>query len=157
MALRIREFQNGYDTELFLRGGIRGGKKVVNASGLVQNLHSKTLIFNTPSATVTFDESAGVAGIGGGLTCQEIAAQIVAVASGLSIGFRDGTLSIVETSPSAGVALDAAGTANAPFGFSGATDSVGVVIAVKGGTAPTLEALVPKANNDGYVAVIDEA
>lgn len=157
MALRIREFQNAHDLELFLRGGIRGGKKIVDRSGLVQNLHGKTLVFNTPAGTVTFDESAGAAGIGGGLTYKEVVAQIRAVHSGLEASFRDGVLNLVETTPTSGVNLDATGTANTYFGFSNATDNAASVVDVKGGTAPTLESLAPKANNDGYVAVIDEA
>ena len=157
MALRIREFADLFAAEFYLRGGIRGGQQVVNASGLVQNLHGKTLIFNTPAGTVTFDESAGAAGLGGGLTLQEITAQIQAVHAGLQVSLRDRVLNIIEATPTNGVDLDKDGTANKLFGFSKATDNVGKVISAPGGTAPVLVGIWGKTNNDGYMVIIDEA
>jgi hypothetical protein len=157
MALRIREFSDLFAAEFYLRGGIRGGRQVVNASGVVQNLHGKTLIFNVPSGTVTFDETAGAAGLGGGLTLQEITAQIQAVHAGLQVSLRDKILNIIEATPTNGVDLDKDGTANTLFGFSGASDNVGDVISAPGGTAPTLVGIWGKTNNDGYMVIIDEA
>jgi hypothetical protein len=155
MALRIREFNTLKDMELFLRGGVRGGKQL---AGLVQNLHGKTLIFLQPSAAiVTFDETAGAAGFGGGLTVQEIRNQIVAAVPAVVPFYADRVLNLVEGSPSSGVSIDKDGTANPLLGFGSGADVVGVVIAAPGGVAPYLVETNKKANNDGYYVVISEA
>lgn len=155
MALRIREFNTLQDMELFLRGGVRGGKRL---AGRVQNLHNKTLIFVQPAAaTVTFDETAGAAGFSGGLTPQEIRDQIVDVVATVVPFYRDGLLNLVEAVPTNGVTIDKDGSANALLGFGSGTDAAGVVVSPQGGTAPTLEETGRKSTNDGYYAVIDEA
>lgn len=155
MALRIREFNTLSEAELFLRGGVRGGKKLL---GLVQNLHGKTLIFNQPaSGTVTFDETAGAAGLGGGLTVKEIRDQIVAVVAAVVPYYLDGLLNLVESTPTSGVEIDASGTANPLLGFSSGSDATGVVINDPGGGAPEYVEMGTKSNIDGYFVVINEA
>lgn len=160
MALRTREFNTLKEAELFFQGAIRGGKQIANASGLVYNLHDKTLIFTSPaSVTVTFDEDTGDAnsnGLGNGLTPQQIRNQIVAAVAALSPFFLDKVLNLVETTPTSGVAITEAGTANKLLGFSGATATTGTIINPPGGGAPALVSLQPKSNFDGYYAVINE-
>lgn len=160
MALRTREFNTLKEAELFFQGAIRGGKKLVDGSGRVFNLHDKTLIFTAPAAvTVTFDEDTGDAksnGLGEGLTLKQIRNQIVDGVAALSPFFLDQILNLVETTPTNGVAITAAGTANKLLGFSGASATVGTIINAPGGGAPALVSLQPKSNFDGYYAVINE-
>ena len=152
MALRLRSFQNLPEIDLFIRGGIRGGRALVKA---IYNLHGKTLIFTTPSVTVTFSDPTGE-----GLGPATVVAQIKAAAASLSPTLLDNCLSVEEVSPSAGVVLSKTGTANTLLGFSYDTSGVaatGVVLAAPGGTAPALVSIGRKATGDGYVVVVDEA
>ena len=148
MTIRIREFSTLREAEHFFRGGVTGNK-IDLQKGLVYNLHNRTLIIN--ATTVTFDETSGAAGLGGGLTLQEIKGQITDALATVIPTFIDGRLGLVETTPSAGITIDAAGTSNPIFGFSGSTDTVGTVR-----SGPDIVSFIPKATNDGYAAVIEE-
>jgi len=150
MAIRIREFQTAQEAELFFRGGIRGGRQVSNQYGRVQNLHGLTLIIN--AVVVTLDETIGAAGFGAGLTMLEISTQITAAIPAVTSFWANGYLNLVELAPQLGVTVDAAGTANSIFGFSGSTDAIGTVI-----DGPSIVSFNSKPSKDGYVAVITEA
>lgn len=158
MTIRIKEFPDLFTVETFLNGGIRGGRQVVNASGLLRNLHGKTLIFTAPAAvTVTFDEAAGEAGLYGGLTPAEVAGQITSALAGVEASFRDKVLTLVEAAPASGVSLAAAGTANQHFGFSGATPASGTVYNIPSGAAPKFISVAAKPTGDGYLVIVEPA
>lgn len=150
MAIRIREFNNMQEAQVFLRGGVRGGAKVTGGNGRVVNLDGKTLIIG--AVTVTFLDPTGE-----GLTVKQIAAFITAAVATVKTTFPDGYITLEEIAPTTGVTVTLAGTANKIFGFSKAKDAVGVVIAAPGGAAPVLSNFGPKSTGDGYYAVIDEA
>lgn len=155
MALRAREFQTSEDIQLFLSGGVVGGRILANQTGRVQNLHNKTLIIGL--ITVTFNEALGAAGLGGGLTVKEICQQIVAAAVLVTPGLINGRLSITELAPAVGVTVDHAGTANPLLGFSATTDTVGVVIKAPGLGAPEFIGITTKFAADGYLLIVNEA
>lgn len=151
MALRIREFTTLQEAQFFLRGGVRGGKPL---AGRVYNIVGRTLIFSSPSSvTVTFVAGADSSG----LTVREIQDQIVAAIAAVKPGLMDKGLALEEVTPASGVAITGAGTANPLFGFKTGAATVGTVINPPGGAQPALTELRPKATNDGYFAVIDEA
>jgi len=136
-----------------LNGGITGGKKVTSQFGRVLGLHGKTLVFNTPSGTVTFDDPTGV-----GLTALEIQTQIqdVVALAGLTAQVYSGYLRVIETIPSAGVVLDATGTANVDFGFSSAADAMGVVYgAWDAASPPRVLQVFPNPQLDGITALVE--
>lgn len=149
MSLTFKQFGSIEEMELFLRGGISGGKQIASSSGVVLGLHGKTLIFAAPVGTVTFSDPSG-----DGLTLSEIAQQIAAVVT-VASQFRGGSLSLVQPTPTTGVSLSKSGTANKFFGFSGATDSVGTVVNGPSGAVPRLLQTLPKAQNDGFYAVLE--
>ena len=155
MALRAIELQTADEIQLFLVGGVAGGKSLSNQTGRIQNLHGKTLIIG--SSTITFDESAGSAGQGGGLTVKEICQQISAVVTTMTPGLIGGRLSIRETTPSSGVTVDKDGTANPLLGFSSSKDSVGIVINAPGVGAPEFVGITTKFAADGYLLIVNEA
>lgn len=146
--LRIFRFGDTDSTEHFLNGGICGGRQL--PGGKILGLHGLTLIFNTPSATVTFSDPTGV-----GLSVQDIATQITTVASTLKVGYYNGYMRIIEISPSGGVVLDSAGTANTIFGFSAAADTTGTVYAPPDGDAPRLVDFESSARMDGFAIVVE--
>jgi hypothetical protein len=141
--LRHRKFPSLAAIDHFLNGGVVGGKNLreqnyrpggdpaVGIWGLV----GKTVIFNTPSDTVTF-----VAGsIVGFLTVGEILDQIATQAAGVLPSLaEDGTLRFIEAVPSTGIVVDNAGTANADLGLpvAPAADMTGVVYGADPTTAP---------------------
>lgn len=153
MALRIREFSSLSEVEFFLRGGVRGGP-VKLESGLIQKLHGKT--FN-PGSLVTFDETAGAAGLHGGLTVAEVISQITAANAGLLVRYAERGFYLVESSPSSGVTVSKDGTANPLLGFSSSTDSSNVVYAAPSDAAPRIVFITGKVTSDGYVVTVDEA
>jgi hypothetical protein len=120
-AFKVRKFRDPEALERFLHGGVQGGASLL---GGVPGLEGKTLIFNKPVVeTVTF-----IAGtVPGKHTVAEIIDQIEAGTTGVVAGVLgpDANLTLVEGSPSAGVTIDTAGTANALLGFSSDADTAG--------------------------------
>lgn len=132
-ATRLRKFGSHTDLELFLRGGIAGGPLGDGSPGslLFFGLNGKTLIFTTPSTTVTFSDAPG-AGL-------QIAAIIAAIQTTLTatytVGVTGRRIQISKADGSANVVLGSAGTANAALGF-GPAGAAGTKYAPPDGTAP---------------------
>lgn len=150
MALKIYEFDTVRDMEFFLRGGVSGGRQVVNQQGRIHGLDGKTLVFNNPSGTVTFADTTGA-----GLTFAEVATQITAVVSTVVINWRDGALHLVLSTAATAVSIDKDGTANKVFGFSSDADHVGQVFGGPTGNTPRLVETNNKSRLDGYYAVVE--
>lgn len=139
---RLRKFRRIDDVLNFLNGGIVGGpvNKVTGGSSSpiagVSGLVGKTLIFSSPSAaTVTFAVSSGAGGSANPpgtnpdpytLLFKDIKAQIEAVLATVHCTTNaEGQLVITEVTPSAGVAVTGAGTANTLLGFDSAQATSG--------------------------------
>lgn len=150
MALAFRKFSNVDDMALFLKGHLLGGVQVANALFL----HGKTLIFNTPSATVTFAASPAAAQVP--LTLQQVKTQIEAQATGVTARFNKGRLELYATTPGS-IVLDQAGTATAQLGFDAAVDQSAAPYNVPGGAAPALVQVVPDMASNSYLVVTNDA
>ena len=149
--LYIYERDTLKDVEFLLQGGVTGGRVTVNQRGTTPGLSGTTLIFLSPAVTVTFSDTSGV-----GLNPQDIVNQIVAVNSTIVPFWRGGCLNLLLTPAAASnVAVSHAGTANPIFGFSSATDNVGVFYAGPTGLIPRLVPVDPKARLDGYYVVVE--
>lgn len=122
--MRVKKFSTSRDLEVFLQGGVWLGAPALEQNRHVADIVGKTLIFTKPSSvTVTFTDVAGRPSKS--LLMSDIAAQIrAAFAGALSVGYDPNgqRMFLVETSPSQGVTIDGAGTANALLG---ATAAVG--------------------------------
>lgn len=158
-ANKFYKFRRIEDVLNFLNGGIVGGSTnrgtfggsvpAGNMNGIA-GLVGKTLIFTSPAAvTVTFADASGVGGSAHSpgtnpdkntLMFKDIAAQIVAALATVRVGLTpDQQLLIIETTPSSGVAISDAGTANSLLGFDTNAATVGKVYppaAVAGGATP---------------------
>jgi hypothetical protein len=152
-ALKARKFIDLTEVNNFLRGGVIGGKDL--KSGGVFGLGGKTLVFTSPSATVTFatahNSSQEV------LTLKDILAQINAV--GALTGYAksgEGHIFLEDPAGSTKVVLSNTGTANALLGFD--PDGVsGIVFAAPGGTPPALISVDPLSlSGGGYVVTTVE-
>ena len=82
--LVTRTFPNVPAMDLFLKGGIQAGSQVKDklVKGKLFGLDGLTLVFTTPSATVTFDDSGGA-----GLSLKDILVQAKADADALNFIF----------------------------------------------------------------------
>ena len=142
MANKIYKFRCIGDAIAFLNGAITGGKAqdtqtpMLGGKGLA--LVGKTLIFTSPSAqTVTFVRSDGSGGSAHSpgtnpdpfaLLFKDIKAQIeAALATVLVTQDSEGRLVITEVTPSSGVAVTGAGTANVLLGFDSASGATGKI------------------------------
>jgi len=153
---------NLIDLQNLFNGGIAGGRKVIGAGGKAIGLHGRTLTFNDPLiplnllGTVTFDDPSGV-----GLSSAEIITQLqTSGAPGptpLDIyqpSFHDGTMRLIEITPTNGILLKGTGTANAIFGF-GNTDILSQIYNPYDGAVPRLINLLPGAQMDSYYATVE--
>lgn len=153
MALNFRKFSSMDEASLLLKGHIIGGVDLTkNSSSLF--LHGRTLIFNTPSATVTFAASPAAAQVP--LTVQQVITQIEAQASGVAAKLYKGCLELYMATPGA-ISLDSLGTANALLGFSRDSDSANAPYNVPGGSAPALVQIVPDLSSNSFVVITDDA
>ena len=148
MALnRLRKFRRIDDVQVFLNGGVVGGP--VNRSGTagaggtpmplgLVNLVGLTLIFTLPSpVTVTFVRSDGAGGSATPpgtnpdpftLLFKDIKAQIEAAIPAVLVTLdADQQLVFTEVTPTGGVTVSDAGTANGILGFDSNIDTVGKV------------------------------
>ena len=146
MTLQVHQVHHSM-LEHLLQGGIIGGK-VVGSPPSNLLLHGLTLVFNAPAGTVTFTSSGGVQEP---LTLQEIKTQIEAAVA-VTVTFSYGQIAFKETVPSAGVDLDATGTANALLGFGSGGDAVGTFYNPPGGGAPELVSIGQV--GDGFLQVV---
>lgn len=133
VATRLRKFGSMEDAELFLRGSVASGpiEEAGPSNTTVYGLNGLTLVFTTPSHTVTFSDTSM-----GGLSLSAIVAQITAVL-GVSANVKivSRRIIITEASPTTGVVLSNTSTALAKLGFDPAGVS-GKVYAPPDGTAP---------------------
>lgn len=152
MALRFRKFPSVDDLSLLLRGHILGGVDILRSPGALY-LHGKTLIFTTPSATVTFAASPASAQVP--LTVAQVIAQVEAQATGVSVNINRGAIELYMTTPGA-IALNSTGTANGQLGFDSATPTTGAPFNAPGGSAPALVQIVTDGGSNAYMVVTDE-
>lgn len=151
MALNFRKFNTVDEVSTFLKGHLIGG---VDVKGRQLFVHGLTLIFTTPSATVTF--AATVASAQNPLTLQQVKTQIEAQAAGVTAKFNRGRLELFATTPGA-IGLDKDGTANAIFGFTSAADMAAAPYNVPGGAAPALVQIIPDNGSNAYMVVTNDA
>lgn len=121
----------------FLNGGITASGKPVRG---YQNIVGKTLIFTSPAShTVTFTKGTSTDDPAS-LTFAEVATQIHAVMTGVvALATEDG-LVLMESTPSAGVAVTKLGTANPVLGLDSSAATTGKIFTypdgVTGASAP---------------------
>lgn len=152
MALTIRNFSRLEDVRLLLTGHILGGVDVTKNPAALY-LHGKTLIFNTPSATVTFAASPTNAQVS--LTLAQVKTQIEAQATGVSCRFNRGRIELFMTTPGT-INLDLLGTANGLLGFDPTTDTSAAPYNIPGGSAPALVQVVPDTGSNSFMVLTDE-
>lgn len=156
MALNLRKLNELSRVKIFLQGGVLSGK---NLSQGLYDLHGKTLILKSPSAgTVTFATTP--ANDQGFLSFKDILDQINAESGGgwastKAKGLR-GELVLIEDTPTSGVTVDKAGTANALLGLPTTADLVGKVFNAPGGGTPELVSVDFIAVNSYYLVITDE-
>lgn len=138
----------------FLNGGLIGGVNLLQVGG-ARYLHGLTLIFDSPSAmTVTFAASPASAQVA--LTVPEILEQIATqTLNAVGAKLRDGQLELLEATPTAGVTITAAGTANAKLGFSTEQDTVGTVYNPPDGVPPRVLGVNPSTTADHVLVFIE--
>lgn len=139
------------ELEFILNGGVMGGNNLNSPEGYVLGLDTKTLIIGV--TTVTFSDPTGVGiklydSTGGDSIVKEIEDTV----AGVSASFRSGRLALEHAS---GVTVDKDGTANAIFGFSKGSDTVGVVYNFPGGAAPRVVSIGSSPRMDNYFAHLE--
>jgi len=112
-------------------------------------LGGKTLIFNTPSGTVTFSGSAGAL-----RTTAEVVAEINAVHTGIAtqrqtVGSSNGSTGEVVLQADAGIVIDTLGTANVLLGLSVAVDTTSA-----GAVDPATVTSIAFGNSGQYIVVL---
>jgi hypothetical protein len=153
-GLILRPFSNYAEATFFLRGGvstttIADAAPVVSPT-LVYGLDGKTLVFTTPSATVTFSDPTGA-----GLSISEIADQIqTELTSTYAVTIMNRAIHIVKVAPAA-IVLGGAGTANTMLGFP-AAGVASVKYAAPDGVAPRLVWLTTTGSPSGTIVVTTE-
>lgn len=141
-ATKIYKFPDIVEMQYFLNGAIKCSPFPKNHQGPsgFYGLIGKTLIFTSPAAgTVTFSAAADQADIDPNiLQLQDIKAQVQAVMTGVVVTTVNGRLTFVEATPTSGVAITSAGTANSILGFDSANATVGKVYAAPGSASPAV-------------------
>jgi hypothetical protein len=125
-----------YDSmQYFLNGGITAGRDPRKGyTGIV----GKTLVFTQPvGVTVTFVAGASAQVDPTGLSFAEVAAQIKAAIAGVEVLQIGDQLVLIETTPSTGVTITNAGTANVILGFNSG-GNVGKVFKYPDGVNPAV-------------------
>jgi hypothetical protein len=149
MSYKTYNFTNATAMDLFLNGGVSGGRKVVSANdkGRILGLHNKTLIIN--GSTCTFSDAAGT-----GLTLAQIKTAIQAAAAGVTAAFIDGSLTLEAATA---ITVAKTGTANSVFGFSSNEDTVGTVFNPYDGVAPRVLFIGASPTQDSYAVTTELA
>lgn len=135
---RLQKFQDIILLQHFLNGGIIGGEMPKNQPPAAPGwfgLVGLTLIFTEPTSnTVTFVASNSPNYPSDQLMLSDVKDQIQTVMTGLNVLSIGGRLAFVETTPTSGVAITAAGTANSIFGFDTANPTSNIVYVPPGVT-----------------------
>src|SRR5271154_6751948 len=134
---KIQKFQDISLVQYFLNGAILGSEMPKNQPPGVPGWYivGLTLIFTSPAAhTVTFVASAGTLYPSDVLQLADVKSQIQAIMTGVNVLSINGRLTLIETTPTAGVAISASGTANSKFGFDNANATTGKVLVPPGVT-----------------------
>lgn len=133
-ANRVLKFSTISMLQSFLNGALRGANIASGVDGIV----GLTLKFTSPGVhTVTFVASSGTSDPYASptfLRFADIKSQIEAVATGVSVRQEGGTIILIETAPTSGVALAGDGTANKLLGFDTGNATVGKVYSPPGVT-----------------------
>lgn len=141
----VRKFRELDELDLFLSGAVIAGDasgwgKAIATGGNALNMNpvlaGLTLVFTSPAShTVTFAAGADPAGR---LQFSEFKAQVQAVMTTLNVRQFQGRIVFVESTPTSGVSISAAGTANTALGIDTAAASTGTVYGSPfAGTPPT--------------------
>lgn len=143
-SFMTRKFQEIWEIDLFLNGGLIAGSDVIKGGeGVygIYNLVGKTLKFTQPSAvTVTFVASVDPNNPDPNrLTYKDIKGQVEAAIPAVSVQQYARKLVLVEAAPANGVTIDKTGTANPLLGFDKNTDTVGTKYGPIGASAPCLQ------------------
>jgi hypothetical protein len=160
MPLIARKFADLDTINVFLRGGIIGGKDfrptATTQNSPVYGIAGKTLIFTTPSATVTFTTPGSAQQEG--LDLKAILAQITAALGGNYIARAfQGRIAIIDKTAAVIVSLNSTGTANAMLGFDSSPATVGKIYAAPGNAAPALVSIASESlSGNSYVVTTDE-
>lgn len=154
MPLVARKF-NLPELNAFLAGSIGAGTKLTQPeNGAALYLHGKTLIFSTPSVTVTFVASPANGQIP--LTIPTLLSQIDTQTShAVKGGLSGGRLTLVLAAGGT-LVLTKDGTANPLLGFDTSKDMTGKPVAITGGSAPTFVSLSPDTSSNNHVLVTNE-
>lgn len=153
MALLVRKIGELDEVNALLRGGIFCGRSLLESP--TYGLDGKTLVFNSPGATVTFATT--LPGPQQALTIKQIIDQINAVPTlaGYASAF-EGRLFIIDPAAATAVELDNTGTANAILGFDPA-GVAGEIYNAPGGAPPALVDITPMQQvSGGYLVTTDE-
>ena len=160
MPLITRRFSDIDTVNVFLRGGIIGGKDfrptATTQNSPVYGIAGKTLIFTTPNATVTFTTPGSAQQEG--LDLKAILAQITTALGGNYIARAfQGRIAIIDKTAAVIVNLNSTGTANAMLGFDAALPTVGKIYAAPGNAAPALVSFGPESlTGISYLVITDE-
>lgn len=118
---KIQKFQDITLVQYFLNGAIIGEEVPKNQPPAAMgwfDLAGLTLVFTSPAAaTVTFAPSASSKYPSTLLAPGDVKAQIEAVMTGCTVLFIGGKITIVEKTPTSGVAIADTGTSNRRFGW----------------------------------------
>lgn len=153
MTTRIYKFRDIAEAQYFLNGAIFGGSVIPkpgagfgqggNPNNLflgVSGLVGLTLIFSSPAAhTVTFTDSVQVGNPDPStLMPSDVKTQIETAVAAVNVSFWGGIIVIQEKTPTSGVAITGAGTANATLGFDPTIGNTGKVYAPPGSANPAV-------------------
>lgn len=161
----VRAFQDLTELNVFLQGGVIGGRSLrsaVSSAGDpsvnegIYRLDGKTLIFNSPaSETVTFASTNAIQQEP--MTLQQVKTQIEAQTTGVVVRWtKGGRLLLIEVTPASSVTIDEAGTANSLLGFDTSGDTVGAFVNSDGSTSPFIISLVSDDRNGKLLLVLEE-
>lgn len=152
MALVIKKFSGLSDLNAFVRGTLRGGVDLAKTSSSLY-LHGLTLIFTTPSATVTFASTGTAAQVP--LTLAQVKSQIEAQAAGVLVTFNQGMIDLRMSTPGT-IALAAGGTAKGLLGLPAGAASA-TPLSAPGGSAPSLVSVGPEGSQSNYLLTYSDA
>lgn len=124
----VKVFRSPAALKHYLNGGLQIGtlQEPINSIHGWPNLVGKTLIFNTPAATVTFVDG-DFARPDNVATFKEVKTKVEATVAGVVLLLDNKTVWAVETNPTNGITIDKDGTANPILGLSPAADMANVV------------------------------
>lgn len=155
-ALRLKRFASAQAAEDFMNG-VKYGKSFDTRAERIYGLVGTSLVFTTPSATVTF---AAVPGQDGYLLPAQVLAQINAAASGaLRANFSEGgVLTIHEATHATGLVCTGASTASTLSALGLPKNGFTTVkYAAPGGSAPRVISVVARGSSDSCTLWLEEA